>query len=251
MHPRTMYLTGQYDLYWAWSEIFLVNLSDGHQEFSIEFHDANGGIIHETGKQEIKPFGSKKIKLAKTDKLLGKSGLFIIDCDIGISGEYRYRGDNGPLRAAVPLKEGLPPFSLKGSTVFISYTMQEKNKILYDLISRFIKAIGFTVVSASESGRPDVTPGTQISQLIDESNAILAVLTKDIESKDDTKFHPSQNVIDEIGQATGKPTILIVEKGTEIPSNIQIRATWMNFDRSDYGGMLVNLIENVRKIKLI
>ena len=246
-----MYLTGQYDLYWAFSEIFLVNLSGEHQAFSIEFHDANGGIIHETTKQEIKPFGSEKIKLAKISKLLNKSGLFIIDCDVGIGGEYRYRGDNGPLRAAVPLKEGLPPFSLKGFTVFISYAMDEKNNTLYDLVSRFMKAMGFTVVSASENSRSDVPPGTQISQLIDESNALLAVLTKDIESKDGTKFHPSQNVVEEIGQAAGKPTILIVERGTEIPSNIKTRATHANFTRSDYGGMLVDLIENVRKTKLI
>ena len=247
-----MYLTGQYDLYWNSSMIFLANLSNEQQAFSIKFHDRNGGIVHETNEQKIKPFGSEVIRLAKISKIQDKSGLFIINCGVGISGEYRYIGE-GPLRSVVPLKEGLPPFSLTGSTVFISYAMRKENATLYDLVSRFMKAMGFTVVSASESGRPDVPPGTQISKMIGESNALLAVLTKDIESPDSkgTKFHPSPNVVDEIGQAAGKPTILIVEEGTEIPSNIQTRATYTNFDRSDYGGMLVNLIENVRKTKLI
>ena len=248
-----MYLTGQYDLDWGQSEIFLVNLFNEHRAFSIKFYDENGGIIHETSKQKIKPFGSEIIKIGEFKNLRKKSGLFIVDCNVGINGEYRYRADDGPLRTAISLKEGLPPFSLKGFTIFISYAMQEKNNILYDLISRFIKAIGFTVVSASESGRSDFPPGTQISKMIGESNALLAVLTKDIRSQDskNIKFYPSQNVVDEIGQAAGKPMILIVEKETEIPSNIQTRATYMNFNRSDYGGMLVKLIENVRKTKLI
>lgn len=116
-----------------------------------------------------------------------------------------------------------------------------------------MKAIGFTVVSASESGRSDVPPGTQISKMISESNALLAMLTKDIESPSDkgAKFHPSPNVVDEIGQAAGKPTILIVEKETEIPSNIKTRTTYLDFTRDDHGGMLVDLIENIRKTKLI
>ena len=247
-----MYLTGQYDLLWKNSEIFLVNLFNEHRTFSIKFYDANGGIIHETCKQEIKPFGSKIIPLLKIKEIQDKLGLFIVDGSVGINGEYRYRGD-GPMRAVIPLKEGLPPFSLKGFTVFISYAMHEKNTEIYDLISRFMKAVGFTVVSASESGRSDFPPGTQISKMISESNALLAVLTKDIESQDDgkKKFYSSQNVVDEIGQAAGKAIILIVEEDTEIPSNIQTRATYMNFNRSDYGGMLVKLIENVRKTKLI
>lgn len=248
-----MYLTGQYDLQWGNSEIFLVNLFNEHRTFSITFYDANGGIIHETDEQKIKPFGSQIIHLTKIKNLQKNSGLFVIDCNVGISGEYRYRADDGPLRAAVSLKEGLPPFSLKGFTVFISYTMQKKNDKLYDLISRFMKAVGFTIVSASESGRSDFPPGTQISKMIDESHALLAILTKDIASPDgeNTKFYPSHNVVDEIGQAAGKPIILIVEEDSEIPSNVQTRATYMIFNRSDYDAMLVQLIENIRKTKLI
>ena len=219
-----MYLTGQYDLYWGCSEIFIANMSDKQRMFSIKFYDSNGGIVHETNVQAIKPFGSKIVELAGIKNIEEKSGLFIIHSDVGISGEYRYRTDDGPLRAVIPLKEGLPPFSLKGFTVFISYSMRPENDDLYSLVSRFMKAIGFTVVSASERGRPDLPPGVQISRMIDESNALLAVLTKDTETKN-AKFQSAQNVINEIGQATGKPTILIVEEGTEIPSNIQTKVT--------------------------
>lgn len=245
-----MYLTGQYDLWWGQSEIFLVNLSGEQQTFYIRFHDSNGGIVHDTGEQEIKPFGSKIVKLAEIRSIRKKSGLFIINGGVGISGEYRYRRDDGIMRTAIPLKEGLPPFSLKGFTVFISYAMRKENDALYRLVSRFMKAMGFTVVSASENGRPDLPPGAQIIRMIGESDALLAVLTKDTETQS-TKFQPSQNVIDEIGQATGKPTILIVEEETEVPSNIQTRATYISFERNSQEEMLVNLIEKIRQMKLI
>ena len=163
--------------------------------------------------QEIKPFGLKTVKLAKIKDLRRKSGLFIINCGIGISGEFRYKPNYGPLHTSVPLKEGIPPFSLKGFAVFISYAMREENGALYRLVSRFMKVVGFTVVSASENSKLDLPPGTQISKMIGGSDALLAMLTRDTETQS-TKFQPSQNVIDEIGQAAGKPSILIVEKGT-------------------------------------
>lgn len=245
-----MYLTGQFDLQWGMSEIFLANFSGEGRLFSIRFHDANGGIVHDTGKQEIKPFGVKTIKLASMKSLHGRSGLFIINGGVGISGECRYRADDGILRTAVSLKEGLPPFSLKGFTVFISYAMRKENDALYRLVSRFMKAMGFTVVSASENGRSDLPPGAQITKMINESDALLAMLTKDTKTQS-TKFQPSQNVIDEIGQAAGKPNILIVEDGTEVPSNIQTRATYILFERRSQEEMLVNLIEKLRQMKLI
>ncbi len=245
-----MHLTGQYDITWGKSDIFLVNLSGEQQTFSIKFYDVNGGIVHDTDMQEIKPFGARKINLRGIGSLQGKSGLFIINGGVGIRGEYRYGTNDGYLITVVPLKEGLPPFSLRGFTVFISYAMQKENDALYRLVSRFMKAMGFTVVSASENGRLDFPPGAQIGKMIGESDALLAMLTKDTETQS-TKFQPSQNVVDEIGQATGKPTILIVEKGTEVPSNIQTRATYMDFERNSQEEMLVNLIEKIRQMKLI
>lgn len=245
-----MYLTGQFDLYWVNSEIFLANFSSEERSFSIRFHDSNGGVVHDSSKQEIKPFGVKILELKRMPNLKGKSGLFIINCGVGISGGYRYRATDGPIRAVVPLKEGIPPFSLKGFTVFISYAMRKENDALYRLVSRFMKAMGFTVVSASENGRSDLPPGAQITKMINESDALLAMLTKDTKTQS-TKFQPSQNVIDEIGQAAGKPNILIVEDGTEVPSNIQTRATWIDFEKNNQEEMLVSLIEKLRQMKLI
>ncbi len=244
-----MHLTGQYDLLWEQSEIFLTNMSDEQQTCSIRFYNSNGDIIHDIDALEIKPLGSKVVELGNVRNLRKKSGLFILTGGIGISGEYRYRAVDGPLRTAVPLKEGLPPFSLKGFRVFVSYAMRKENDALYRLISRFMKAMGFMVVSASESGRPDLPPGAQFSKLIGESDALLAMLTKDTKIQGE-KFQASQNVIDEIGQATGKPTILIVEDGTEVPSNIQTRATYITFERNNQDEMLVNLIEKIRQIEL-
>ena len=159
-----MYLTGQYDMEWGYSEIFLVNMSGEQQTFSIKFYDVNGGTVHDTGMLEIKPFGSRLIKLADIHDIQEKSGLFIINGGVGISGEYHYRADKGWLHAVVPLKEGLPPFSVQGFTVFVSYAMRRKNDALYRLVSRFVKAMGFTVVSASENGRPDLPPAPKLSK---------------------------------------------------------------------------------------
>ncbi len=147
----------------------------------------------------------------------------------------------------------MPPFSLEGITIFISFAMQEKNNSLYDLVSRLLKALGFTVLSAKETGRADLSPSTQVSDLITESNALLAILTKDIKSSKNEKeiFYPSQNVIDEIGQATNKPVVIIAEEMVEIPSNIQMRATCLTFSRSRMEEMLVSLTEALKKIKMI
>ncbi len=142
-----MYLTCIYDMSWGESEIVLVNLANSEQEYVIRFFDPNGGAVFETKTEELKPFGSKIIKLNKFDKLTKQSGLVVIDCGSGISGEHRYRGSDGPLRTTIPLKEGMPPFSVGGYTTFISFAMQEKNDGLYDLVSRMIKSLGFTVIS--------------------------------------------------------------------------------------------------------
>ena len=131
--------------------------------------------------------------------------------------------------------------------------MQEKNDNLYDLVSRLLKALGFTVLSAKETGKVDLSPSSQASDLIGQSNALLAVLTKDIKSNKNGQevFYSSQNVIDEIGQATNKPVIIIAEEKVEIPSNIQMRATYLTFSHKRMEEMLVGLTEALKKIKLI
>ena len=128
--------------------------------------------------------------------------------------------------------------------------MRKENDALYHLVSRFMNAMGFTIMHAHENNRPDLPPGAHIITMIRESDALLAILTKDTETQS-TKFQPSQNVIEEIGQAAGKPNILIVEEGTDVPSNIKIRATYIVFERNNQEGMLVNPIEKIRQIKLI
>ncbi|MGI0069075.1 MAG: hypothetical protein ACREAN_02335, partial [Nitrosopumilaceae archaeon] len=52
--------------------------------------------------------------------------------------------------------KGLPHLESEKLTFFISYRMIEQNNGLYQLVSNFIKSFGFMVVSASESGRPDL-----------------------------------------------------------------------------------------------
>ena len=246
-----MHLTGQYDTNWAQSEIFLSNSSSRQSKTSIRFYDENGKIIHKINEFDIPSFGSIIIELQKITQLpKNKHGLFIIDCHLGIRGEFRYRADDGPLRTTSPLREGIPPFSAEGPTIFISYAMKKENDQLYDFISRTLKALGAKVLSASESGRIDLPPGIHIKDMIRESNAVVAILTQDIKSEEEGKsiHHPSHNVTDEIGQSSEKPVLLLVEENVRVPSNLQTRGTYLTFSRYDQGEVIVKLIEAIRKM---
>ena len=225
------------------------NTSNEPRSFNIEFYDENGSKILDVSPIEINPFGLHIVEFQKFHELKKQKGLFIIWANSGIKGEqYVHASDGVPLRTVKALDEGLPPFNSKGLSIFISYAMRNENEDLYDLISRFVKTIGFTVLSAKESGRLELPPGTQISDMISESHAMIAILTKDTESKKDNKiiYHPSLNVIDEIGQGMNLPTIILVECGTEVPSNIQTRSTYITFSRKNLAEMLITLMENMK-----
>ena len=246
-----MHLTGQYDTQWSQSEVFLSNSSSKESKTSIRFYDEKGSIIHKIKEFTIPPFGSFIVELQKITAIpKGKHGLIIIDCDLGIRGEYRYRADDGPLRTTSSLREGIPPFSAEGPTIFISYAMKKENEQLYSLISRILKALGGKVLSASETGRVDLPPGIHIKDIIRESSALVALLTQDIMSEHEGKpiHHPSHNVTDEIGQSSEKPVLMLVEENVTVPSNLQTRGTYLTFSRYDQGEAMVKLIEAIRKM---
>jgi len=241
-----MYFSGSYHSDWK-NSLHMRNTSNVTRACELQFYDEKGSKIYEQKSIEINPYGLKIIELNKIDELKRQKGLFIIWADSGIKGELYVRGSDGPLRTVKALDEGLPPFNSKGLSIFISYAMKQENDQLYDLLSRFVKTIGFTILSAKESGRMELPPGTQISDMISESHAMIAILTKDIESKVDGKeiFHPSMNVIDEIGQGSELPIIVLVEEGVEVPSNIQTRSTYVIFKRDNLAEMLITLMENM------
>ena len=243
-----MYLTGSYHSDWR-NALHIRNTSNETKKFEMEFYDERGSKIHQLEPVEINPYGLIIIELKDILSLKKQKGLFIIWADAGIKGEqYVHAGDGDPLRTIKTLDEGLPPFNSKGLSIFISYTMKTENKLLYDLISRFVKTIGFTVLSAKESGRMELPPGTQISDMISEAHAMIAILTKDIEEEVAGKkiFHPSFNVIDEIGQGSDLPLIVLVEEGVDVPSNIQTRSTYVTFSSDGFGEMLILLMENMK-----
>ena len=139
-----MYFNGSYDTAWI-SHLRMRNTSNEPKSFSIKFFDTNGSTIHELPSTEIKPFGLHIVKLQKFSQLEEQKGLFIIRASYGIKGEqYVHSNTGAPLRTVKVLDEGLPPFSSKNLSIFISYTMTDKNSDLYSLISRFVKALGFT-----------------------------------------------------------------------------------------------------------
>lgn len=84
--------------------------------------------------------------------------------------------------------------------------------------------------------------------MISRSDAIIAILTKDAESKRDNKtIHLSNpNVTDEIGQGRDLVPIILVEDGVEVPSNIQTRYTYTKFSRNNLAEMLLTLMESLK-----
>lgn len=225
------------------------NTSSEPKSFSVKFFDKSGSVIYELPLTEINPFGLHIVELQKLPQLKGQKGLFIIQSSYGIKGEqYVHSIDGKPLRTVKILDEGLPPFSSKNLSIFISYTMTDKNNDLYRIISRFVKAMGFTVLSATESKKLELPPGTQISNMISSSDAIIAILTKDTESKRDNKtiYLSNPNVTDEIGQGRNLIPIILVEDGIEVPSNIQTRYTYTKFSRNNLAEMLITLMENMK-----
>ncbi len=243
-----MYLTGGYDSTWL-NNLYLRNTATTTKSCQIDFFDEKGGKIYEIKQIEINPYGMNIVNLQDYKELESQKGLFIIWADSGIKGEHYISAyDGAPLRTIKALDEGLPPFNSRGLSIFISYSMKDENENLYGLISRFVKTIGFSVLSAKESGRMELPPGTQITDMISESHAMIAILTKDIHPQNNTEelFYPSHNVIDEIGQASKLPVILLVEEGTKVPSNIETRSTYIQFSKNNYGEMLVNLMENMK-----
>lgn len=245
-----MRLSGQYDTYYPDCEIFFANTSEKPSDLEITFYDEKGGITHKNEKMTIPTHGTLVLYLSKIKELKPNTkGLFLIQCEPGIRGEYRHRNDQKVIRGIIPLTEPKTPFLAEGHTIFISYTMRKKNEEFYNLISRFVKALGFKVLSASESGKPDLPPGIQIRDMIKLSDSLVALLTKDDEITSEGKkiFRPSPNVIDEIGQASDKTVIMLVETDTEIPSNLETRATYVSFTRENTGILLADLSETFRK----
>ncbi len=108
--------------------------------------------------------------------------------------------------------QSVPQLESEKLTFFIIYGMIEENNVLYQIISNFIKSLGFMVVSASESGRPDLSPALMIKDKIKESDILLAILTKDVlsDTSDKKIYYPSGNVIEEIGEASDKKIMIIL-----------------------------------------
>lgn len=248
-----MHLTSFYDMAFNASKIYLNNFSNKNSKYTITFYDNNGKKIHETKQSEVQSHGSARIELGKIPEIKKKSGLFIIKCDMGMRGEIFHKEYGGGTKSTSVLIQGLPPFATEGITIFISYSMKEENKELYELISKFLKLLGFSVLSANESGRSDLPPGMQIREMIKQSDALLAILTRDILERSDngTIYHASPNVMEEIGQASDKTILVLRQDGVSVASNIQTSGTYTTFSIDKKEVMLIQLLENLKRLVLL
>lgn len=245
-----MNLTSFYDMDFQESKIYLNNFANKSSKYKIMFYDRHGKKLHETQESEIPAHGSGIVELNKIEKITKHSGLFIIKCDLGLRGEIFHKDATYGTKSTSVLIQGLPPFSTEGITIFISYKMKNENKELYEIISKFMKLLGFSILSANESGRSDLPPGMQIKDMIRESDALLAILTRDIQEKSENGliYHPSPNVMQEIGQASDKTVIVLAEEGVDVASNIQTSATFTTFSMKNKEILLVNLLENLKRL---
>lgn len=125
--------------------------------------------------------------------------------------------------------------------IFLSYSMKKENEELIEgLVAPFLEELGFQIIYTKKDFPPTKTPGQSAEEFIKKCGTLLAFLTKDQDS------HPSANVIHEIGIASDKVVIMLVEKDTYVPTNLMTRGTYIHFERQHSGEMLLKLLRSLR-----
>ena len=130
--------------------------------------------------------------------------------------------------------------------VFVSYALTSENqKLVKEMVVPFLRELGYDVTFAPDYFKPNLTPGQNAKELIDRSGILIALLTKE---KGEL---PSQNVIHEIGLASGRPTLILCEASVQVPSNISTSLTYMTFSKGDEGRLLLSILSALKLLKLV
>jgi len=125
--------------------------------------------------------------------------------------------------------------------IFLSYSMKAENTEIVELtVAPFLEELGFQTVYAKKDFPPTKTPGQSAEEFIRKCGTLVAFLTKDQDS------YPSANVIHEIGIASDKTIIMLVENGARVPTNLMTRGTYVTFERQQLERMLLELLKCLR-----
>ena len=124
--------------------------------------------------------------------------------------------------------------------LFVSYSFKKENEGLVRTIKDFLEAYPISIITGAKPSTGSVSE--KVKKLINDSDCVLAVLTKDEEQKDKSRT-PSKWVFDEIAYASGKKktVIRLLEKGTNYKAAISGDAEYIGFERSNLTEAFVKL----------
>ena len=131
--------------------------------------------------------------------------------------------------------------------LFISYHISKENNIIIEQLKDFTNSFQISVITGTEPETDSLSEKEK--RLIDESDYLLAILTKDEEKKDGS-WIPSKWVSDEIAYSIGlnKKIIRIVEKGLYYKPAISGDAEYITFDRNNISETIIKLAKIYYKL---
>ena len=137
--------------------------------------------------------------------------------------------------------------------IYISYSESLDNNYLVDLIKKFLTLLGFYPLSWRDAkSTPELN--LEIQRLIEESVALIGLLTQDFKVQDENIFQPSGNIPNEIAWALAShlKVVLFYEKGTYIPSNVKGHYCNPFVKKQEfYAELLINLLDALKKEGLL
>ena len=155
--------------------------------------------------------------------------------------EHGVRNDNGDI--IKPLLANNQP-----AKAFISHGKQSN---ALNKIERFLRELGIEPLIVKDQASQDKTVDDKVNYYLDQSDCVVILATGDVSI--DTKLHPRENVIHEIGLAqktlAGK-IIYLLEKGAEFPSNISPKV-WETFKQSNMENVFQRIIIELRAFGIL
>jgi len=130
----------------------------------------------------------------------------------------------------------------KTPTLFISHAFRKENEELVKNIKELLSSFPISIITGAQPGTESISE--KVKGLMDDSDFVLALLTKDEEQKD-SSWTPSKWVFDEIAYAVGqkKPVIRMLETGASYKGAISGDAEYISFQRDNLTESLIKLVQ--------
>ena len=125
--------------------------------------------------------------------------------------------------------------------LFLSHSFRKENEELIAQINTLLSSFPVSVVTGAKPATGSITE--KVKGLVDDSNFILSILTRDEEQKDGS-WSPSKWVYDEIAYVQGqkKPVIMLLEENASYKEGISGDAEYIRFNRSNLTDALLKLV---------